>query len=520
MATTQADPEKGLETPAMDVIQTNVSSIHIGDIADLKSAKREDVDMANEVLMQSDCTAEEVAAVDQKKLLRKIDIRLLPIMFTALTLFTIDKSTLSYSAVMGLQKDTHLTSDQYAWLGSIFSLGYLAANFPCALIIQKVPLSKWVVITMSIWGLILAMMGVGKNFGGLFAIRLLLGFFEASITPVFVIMTGMWYKKHEQAKRLGIWYSGNGMANMLGGLLAWGIAAPDAKTGDLAPWRFMYVITGAITVFLAIVFFVVVPDSQLTAKFLAPAERVAAVERIRSNQQGIGNKKFKLYQAFEVLKDPRTYLYFLIQFVGNIGWGATGTFGSLLIKSLGYNSRQALIQNMPSGACSFVSILVFCYMAERMKDRTLWAGISCLFGVLFGAMLYGFGLDHKAGALAAFQLSHFSVATYILNFSMVSQNTAGHTKKVLTNAILLVGSTTGTLSGPQITKNDPSYKKVKLAMFICPAFILVVLCIIRFINIRENEKRDRTAEQRDETDIHREFLDLTDGENPDFRYAM
>lgn len=79
MATTQADPEKGLETPAMDVIQTNVSSIHIGDIADLKSAKREDVDMANEVLMQSDCTAEEVAAVDQKKLLRKIDIRLLPI---------------------------------------------------------------------------------------------------------------------------------------------------------------------------------------------------------------------------------------------------------------------------------------------------------------------------------------------------------------------------------------------------------------------------------------------------------
>ena len=90
-------------------------------------------------------------------------------------MFSFDKATLSYSSVMGIQKDAHLTSDQYAWLGSIFSLGYLFANVPCALIIQKMPLSKWIVITMTIWGLILAMMAVGKNFGGLFAIRLLLG---------------------------------------------------------------------------------------------------------------------------------------------------------------------------------------------------------------------------------------------------------------------------------------------------------------------------------------------------------
>ena len=96
-------------------------------------------------------------------------------MFIAITLFTLDKSTLSYSSIMGIKKDNHLTSDQYAWLGSIFSLGYLFANFPCALIIQKVPLSKWVVTTMSIWGMMLALMAACKNWGGLFAVRLLLG---------------------------------------------------------------------------------------------------------------------------------------------------------------------------------------------------------------------------------------------------------------------------------------------------------------------------------------------------------
>lgn len=96
-------------------------------------------------------------------------------MFISITLFTMDKSTLSYSSIMGIKKATHLSSDQYSWLGSIFSLGYLFANFPCALIIQKVPLSKWIVVTMSIWGVILACMAAGKSFGSLFAIRLLLG---------------------------------------------------------------------------------------------------------------------------------------------------------------------------------------------------------------------------------------------------------------------------------------------------------------------------------------------------------
>lgn len=96
-------------------------------------------------------------------------------MFIAITLFTLDKSTLGYSAIMGISEDAHLTSDQYSWLGSIFSLGYLFANIPCALIIQKVSLSKWIVMTMSIWGVLLAVMAACFSFGPLFALRILLG---------------------------------------------------------------------------------------------------------------------------------------------------------------------------------------------------------------------------------------------------------------------------------------------------------------------------------------------------------
>ena len=117
------------------------------------------------------------------------------------------------------------------------------------------------------------------------------------------------------------------MATILGAAVAYGIDA-HKKTGALSSWRFLYVIAGAPTIFVAIVVFIVVPDSQLSAKFLSPPQRLVAVERLRDNQQGIGNRKFKRYQVLEMLKDPRTYLYFLIQFIANIGWGAMSTFVS------------------------------------------------------------------------------------------------------------------------------------------------------------------------------------------------
>ncbi len=60
------------------------------------------------------------------------------------------------------------------------------------------------------------------------------------------------------------------------------------------------------------------PDSQLNAKFLTPEERLMAVERIRRNQQGVGNRHFKMYQLKEALKDPMTWAFVFFALVADI----------------------------------------------------------------------------------------------------------------------------------------------------------------------------------------------------------
>lgn len=55
---------------------------------------------------------------------------------------------------------------------------------------------------------------------------------------------------------------------------------------------------------MGVVFWWLVPDNQLNARWLSKEDRTLAVERVRANQQGIGNKEFKLYQLKEALTDP------------------------------------------------------------------------------------------------------------------------------------------------------------------------------------------------------------------------
>lgn len=58
-------------------------------------------------------------------------------------------------------------------------------------------------------------------------------------------------------------------------------------------------------------------------------------------------------------------------------------------------------------------------------------------------------------------------------------------------------------------------------MMVCPAAVLVILAIIRTLNVLENRRRDRLAAENGETHVpNLEFMDLTDGENSQFRYSM
>ena len=75
--------------------------------------------------------------VQRKRLLRKIDLTIAPLLAVVYFLQFLDKTTLSYTSVMGMRQEVGLHGQQYAYLGMLFYIGFIATEFPTQYFAQK-----------------------------------------------------------------------------------------------------------------------------------------------------------------------------------------------------------------------------------------------------------------------------------------------------------------------------------------------------------------------------------------------
>ena len=88
----------------------------------------------------------EIDSATNKRILRKIDIYLLPIMCCLYCLQFIDKTSNSLASIMGMREDLKMTGSMYPWTGTAFYLGYLVFEFPVSLLLQKFHVAKTYII--------------------------------------------------------------------------------------------------------------------------------------------------------------------------------------------------------------------------------------------------------------------------------------------------------------------------------------------------------------------------------------
>jgi MFS family permease len=124
-----------------------------------------------------------VSSAENRRILRKIDLVILPILLSVYFLQSLDKTTLSYASVFGLIEDANLdpNSQQYSWLGSIVYIAQLVMQPLVAFFLVKFPMGKFIGVMVFTWGVILCGTAGAKDFAGLMATRFLLGAFESAV---------------------------------------------------------------------------------------------------------------------------------------------------------------------------------------------------------------------------------------------------------------------------------------------------------------------------------------------------
>ncbi|KAI0439111.1 major facilitator superfamily transporter allantoate [Xylaria telfairii] len=477
-------------------------------------------------LLISDSVGETIilSAEEQSKLLKKIDYSLMPLLCVVYGLNYLDKTTLSYASIVGFKTDLNIGVSEYNWVASIFYFGYLVWEWPTNWLLQRLPLAKYSAFNVILWGSILALMAAVKDFGGALAVRFFLGAAEAAVSPGFVLFTSQWYTTPEQGVRVSSWFSFNGWGQILGGVVAYGIATGTENNPLLIKgWQLIFLVFGLFTALLGVVFLYWMPDSQLNARFLTEHERLMAVERIRVNQQGVGNKHFKFYQFKEALTDPMIWAFVSYALFGNIPNGGITNYFSQLIVAFGFTPNQSLLLGVPAGAVQVITLLGFGYLGRRFNNRILINSFGPLLAILGLFLIRFLPSENRGGRLAGYYLYGSSSTGFVCVLSLISSNIAGWTKKTTAAAMYLVAYCVGNIIGPQVFRpgDAPAYHTAITVVVIAQILAYLTMIFIYFWCKRQNLAKASIRTGPGYSKIEgQEFMDLTDRENPEFTYAL
>ncbi|KAH7920805.1 MFS general substrate transporter [Leucogyrophana mollusca] len=461
------------------------------------------------------------------KLRRKLDFVIPTI--AAAVYFTqfLDKTSLNYASIMGFP----ITGQEYNLVSMAFYLGYVVWEFPTVYIAQKLRLAKYLSANIVVWGVVLMLHGAANSFGAFFALRFILGMCESCVAPILILIISMFYKKDEQATRIAYFYMMLGLTQIFGGFVAYGISFYDGAR--LAPYKIVYFLLGSLAIVVGIVVLIWLPDSPVNARILTREERIAALERVRNDQGGTENKKFKKDQVIEALLDIRTWLVVLATMLTDIPSGGLTNFSNIIIKNFGYTSKQTLILATPSGVVEVFSVLICGWYSDKKGERMLpviWATLPTLVGV---ALLIGFnGTDQKGVLLFGTYLIGTFGSTLSTIYAYNASNTSGYTKKLTINAMTLTFFCVGNIIGTEIfqPKDAPAYIPGKTAIMVLLVVQNVVAYLLRRINVRLNAQRRAMVNEEKlrrgwtEDDVQKErerraFADMTDKQNIFFVYT-
>ncbi|EXJ79543.1 hypothetical protein A1O3_07822 [Capronia epimyces CBS 606.96] len=465
-----------------------------------------------------------VDARTEKRVLRRIDYCIIPLMGICYMLQFMDKLALSQSTLLGLRKDIHLHGSEYSWCSAVFYFGYLAWSWPSSYLIVYFPTGKYLSVMVLLWGIILMCHAACQNFAGLVTARFFLGVGEAALAPGFALITGMFYTRKEQPIRQGAWFVGNSIANMFGGLVAYGIG--HITTSSLEKWRLLFIILGAVTAGYAFVLFLFLPDSPAKAVFLKEPDRQVAVNRTLTNKTGVlDSDKFVMAQVWDAILDPQTWGLFLYTAAVNIANGGLTSFSAIVIAGFGFSDIKALLIQMPLGAAQLVFLVLTSGLASLLPSSRIILMIFNTLSSMVGLIMV-YTCEGKATRMAGLCLGSAFATNIPISLSLISSNVGGFTKRSVISATLFIAYCVGNIIGPQFfyASQEPKYQTGLIASVSGLAIGVVFLVALLFYYIWENRRRDRLYGKPQSLtsaeELEDELSNKTDRQLHSFRYVL
>ncbi|KAF5389603.1 hypothetical protein D9757_004235 [Collybiopsis confluens] len=234
---------------------------------------------------------------EEKRLVRKLDRRILPIACLLYLFAYLDRSNLGNARVLvGLHDHQPAlpadalggdpTGKLFDWVNSAFFFSYIVCQVPATILSKLFAPRIWLACAAIGWGTCSTLMSTGFNFGGLITTRVFLGIFEAGFGPAIPLYFSLFYTKEEMGLRMAYWFGFAAVAGAFGGIIAFAI---ETATVPFSNWRLLFIVEGLPAVVLGIFTFFFLPDRPESTHYLSEREREIALARVnRGTSSDVG----------------------------------------------------------------------------------------------------------------------------------------------------------------------------------------------------------------------------------------
>ncbi|HTR09713.1 MAG TPA: MFS transporter [Paraburkholderia sp.] len=317
----------------------------------------------------------DLASGEVEEAYSRIRWRLLPLLFAAYIFANIDRINIGI-AHLQMKSALGFSDVVYGAGAGIFFIAYFMFEVPSSLLMNRIGVRRTLARITIGWGIVSAATMIVDSVPAFYALRFLLGMFEAGFFPGVVYYLTLWYPAARRARALAAISSALVLAGVIGNPVSGWILKNMDAVGGLAGWQWMFLLEGLPSVALGFVILFALPEGPHSARWLTPRQKALVAQELEA--QGHASVAGSLR---DVMKDPRVYAFAAVYFSFICAIAVIPFWLPTLIKGLGVTdlARVGLYSAIPNVAAA-LAMFACAASSDRVGERRWHTAIPALVG--------------------------------------------------------------------------------------------------------------------------------------------